>query len=100
MLNIDEKDRDKVIQFNPYLFQKNQIDLKAKDGTLNTIKLRDKKREEQAIKSINKLIVNHQVTLAHKKKVQQHNIKIGQPRLTDLLEEKLSEVNEFMSTEE
>jgi len=98
MLNIDEKYRDQVIQFNPTLFQKNMIDLKAKDGTLTTVKLRDKKREELALKSISELIINHQVILAHKKKVQQHNMRNMQPTLTDSIGESLDEINEFMDS--
>jgi len=100
MLNIDEKYRDQVIQFNPILYQKNQIDLKAQDGVLTTIKLRDKKKEEQSLKSINELIVNYQVTLAHKKKIQQHNMRKTQPTLSDLVGDRLSEVNEFMGSED
>ena len=100
MLNIDEKYRDQVIQFNPILYQKNQIDLKAKDGTLTTIKLRDKKRELESLKVIDELILNHQVVVTHKKYVQQQNRRKSQPTLSDLVGERLSEVNEFMDSEE
>lgn len=100
MLNIDEKYRDQVIQFNHILYQINQIDLKAKDGTLTTIKLRDKKRELESLKVIDELIINHQVVVTHKKYVQQQNRRKSQPTLSDLVGERLSEVNEFMDSEE
>lgn len=99
-LNIDEKDRDKVIQFNPYLFQKNQIDLKTKDGTLTTIKLRDKKRELESLKHISDVVYKYQGEALHKKIVEQNNRRASQPTLTDLIGDRLSEVNEFMGAEE
>ena len=69
-LNIDKKDRDKVIQFNPYLFQKGLIDLVSKDGSVRTIKLRDKHKELETISVIHKVIKEHEATLKHKREAE------------------------------
>lgn len=58
-LNIKEQDRDKVIEFNPYLFQQGKIDLKSKDNTIKTIRLRDKAVEDNVLNSIETIIENH-----------------------------------------
>ena len=87
-LNIDEKDRDKVIQFNPYLFQHGKIDLKSRDDSLTTIKLRDKKSETVALSSINEFIVNHQASLRHK-----INQGTSDTALSDLFTQKMNEIN-------
>lgn len=99
-LNINEQDRDKVIEFHPYLFQQGKINLKSKNDDIKTIKLRDKKRELESLKVIDELIINHQVVLTHKKYVQQQKISKGQSRLPDLVGQALEDINEFMGTEE
>lgn len=99
-LNIDEQDRNKVIEFHHYLFQQGKINLKSKNDDIKTIKLRDKKRELESLKVIDELIINHQVVLTHKKYVQQQKISKGQSRLPNLVGQALKDINEFMGTEE
>lgn len=94
-LNIDKKDRDKVIQFNPYLFQKGQIDLVSKDGTVTTIKLRDKYKELETISVIRKVIKEHEATLKHKREEEPEY-----ESLTAAIRAKANEVNKFITLEE
>ena len=99
-LNIDEQDRDKVIEFNPYLFQQGKINLKSKNGEIKTIKLRDKNRELESITAMDMLIARHKISLAYRKNEQHHNMSKGQSGLPNLVGQALDDLNEFMGTED
>jgi hypothetical protein len=55
--------RDKVIQFNPYLFQQNKVELKARDGEIIVVKLRDASMEQEASFIIEDIIPKHKIKL-------------------------------------
>lgn len=66
-LNIDRENRDKVIQFNPALYQRGLINLVSRDGTIKTIKLRNIDKELESRSVIHKIIKEHEATLKHKR---------------------------------
>jgi len=62
-LNIPLENRDKVIQFNPYLYKDNSIELKDRDGEITIVKLRDPFKEQEASFIIEDIIGMHKITL-------------------------------------
>lgn len=96
-LNIDEKYQDQVITFNPYLYQRNMIELKDRSGKSTVIRLRDKKREIETSNVIANLITSYKAAVVRKTREAKRK---SQPTLSDLVGDRLSEVNEFMGTEE
>ena len=82
-LNIDIEHRDKVIQFNPYLYQKNSLELKSRDGEVIVVKLRDASMELKASYIIEDIIGMHKLLL------RKQNVTY-EPTLMSILNEEIS----------
>jgi len=93
-LNIEMKHRDKVIQFNPYLYQHNSVELKSRDGEIIVVKLRDASMEQEAAFVIQDLIGMQKI------KLKRQNVHYSPPErsLMSLFNEetKKQDIDEFM----
>lgn len=93
-LYIDSKDRDKVIEFNPHLFQQGKINLVSRDGKVKTIKLRNKENELQALEEMGNIMDLHMSNM-------QRNGKTRAEVTEDLFSKKqMDRLNKFMGIEE
>ena len=93
-LYIDSEDRDKVIEFNPYLFQQGKINLVSRDGKVKTIKLRNKENELQALEEMGNIMDLHMSNM-------QRNGKTRAEVTEDLFSKKqMDRLNKFMGIEE
>jgi len=93
-LNIEMKHRDKVIQFNPYLYQQNSVELKSRDGEIIVVKLRDASMEQEASFVIQDIIGMQKV------KLKRQNVHYSPPErsLMSLLNEEIKkqDIDKFM----
>jgi len=93
-LNIEMKHRDKVIQFNPYLYQHNSVELKSRDGEIIVVQLRDASMEQEAVFVIQDIIGMHKI------KLKNQNVHYSPPErsLMSLLNEEIKkkDIDEFM----
>jgi len=88
-LGIAKEHHNKVIQFNPYLYQQNSIELKSKEGDIIVVKLRDIDMENSAKEMIEKMISSYAV------KLRKRNVNL-KPSLMSYIEKKERELNEFL----
>jgi hypothetical protein len=93
-LNIAPQHRDKVIQFNPYLYKEKAIELKDKEGEITIVKLIDSFKEREASCIIEDIIGMHKV------KLKKQNVHYSPPErsLMSLINEgiKKKDIDEFM----
>ena len=93
-LNIASQHRDKVIQFNPYLYKEKAIELKDKDGEITIVKLIDPFKNRQASFIIDDIIGMHKV------KLKKQNVHYSPPErsLMSLLNEEIKkqDIDKFM----
>ena len=93
-LNIPMEHRDKVVQFNPYLYKENSIELKDRDGDITIVKLRDPFKEQKAAFIIEDIIGMHKV------KLQKQNVTYEPSRsLKSVFDEKMNEIDDFLGVE-
>ena len=93
-LDIPLEHRDKVIQFNPYIYKEKAIELKDKDGEITIVKLIDPFKKRQASFIIDDIIGMHKV------KLKKQNVHYSPPErsLMSLLNEEIKkkDIDEFM----